>query len=439
MRAARNGTEVMVAASLFGTPNGHEHLGGPSAMDDVPSNDGKSDEHGIVSIAAHGDIILQVEHETKQASHVVRFRVSSPALKQHSRYFERLLQAGRFGEATRVEEQHKELRQRYQNMTEVPDVELPVIVVQDLGRISTVKSIAGLVTDFLYILHGKDMQTFPPVANLANLAVVTDRFDALEVVKSYVDRKKIIRALDGKTTPKVDNALSEEKVRQRLLVAIMLDYSPWMEKYSARLVIKGWTGREVDVSEALWWDLPQRVEDEIAFRRDCLLETVQSLQSYFLQLYTSRDRQCRLGYDSSPQCDSFQLGEMVRFFIKMGMLHMRGAVFDASDEPAIPYAGDINTLVDTLRQVPEYQIDRNHTHCGIRTRLMPLLDLVQECFHYIGICSQCWTEDRVGYAWIDAKRPLLWKRGDFRLRAQAHSNRHADVRAMFTATERSWA
>ncbi|KAK5128971.1 hypothetical protein LTR85_000304 [Meristemomyces frigidus] len=427
----------MVVATADHNPNGSTSSGRSSAADGVSGPTSSADEDAIISVAAHGDIVLRIQHETTTSKHVAQFRVSAPALRQHSKYFERLLQAGRFGEGSQVDEQHKRLRDRYQSTTEAPSSELPVVSVQDVGRISAVKSIAALCTDFFYILHSKDTQTFPPVANLANLAIVADRFDAVEAVKGYVKRKKMIRAIDGKTTPKADNSLFEEKVRQRLLVAIMLDYPPWVEKYTARLIVKGWVGKEPDLSAALWWDLPHRVEEELAYRRECALETVQSLQTYFFGLYTLRERQCKLGYDSSPQCDSFQLGEQVRFFTKIGMLQLQGAIFDTSEPPA-PYEGDLHVLLDTLRQVPEYQIDRNHSHCGIRTRLIPLLDILQECLYYIGMCPDCWQEDRTQYAWINAKRPLVWKKQSFRARAQGHGNRHADLRVMFMATERDW-
>lgn len=408
---------------------------GPASRSAPTSREGM--EEAVIPIAAHGDIVLRIEHEAATLKHIAQFRVSIPALRQHSKYFERLLQAGRFGEGSHVDEQHKRLRERYQSITEAPSSELPVVCVQDVGRISTVKSIAALCTDFLYVLHGKDTVTFPPVGNIANLAIVADRFDCLEVMKSYMKKKKMIRVIDGKTTSKAENALSEEKVRQRLLVAIMLDYPSWIEKYTTRMIVKGWVGKEPDLSAALWWDLPHRVEEELAYRRECALETVQSLQSFFLGLYTSRERQCKLGYDSSPQCDSFQLGEMVRFFTKVGMLQLQGAVFDTSEPPA-PYEGDLHVLLDTLRQVPEYQIDRNHAHCGIRTRLIPLLDLLQESLYYTGICQDCWQEDRSHYAWTEAKRPLLWKKLDSRVRTPGHGNRHSDLRAMFTATEKDW-
>lgn len=427
---------MVMTASLNGL-NGSTGSGRSSAADGQSSNGDHAEHNEAITIAAHGDLVLHIEHEARTVKHAASFRVSTPALRQHSKYFERLLQAGRFGEGSHVEEQHKSLRQRYQNITEAPFSELPVVSVQDLGRISTVKSITALCSDFLYILHGKDTQTFPPIANLAILAVVADRFDALEVVKSYVERKKMLRAIDGKTTPKADIALSEEKVRQRLHVAVMLDYPPWFEKYSSRLIIKGWVGEEPDISAALWWDLPSRIEEELAYRRDCILETIGSLQSYFLGLYTSRERQCKLWYDSSAQCDSFQLGEMVRFFTRMGTLHLQGAILDAADPP-VPYEGDLYGLLDKLRQVPEYQIDRNHTHCGIRTRLVPLLDTLQECLQFVGICPDCWAEDRTQCAWMEAKRPLLWKRQNLRMIGQGHGNKHADLRALFTATERDW-
>lgn len=393
-------------------------------------------ETSIMEIAAHGDLVLRIQHGKSKDAH--SFRVSSPILKTNSRYFERLLQPGRFGEAVNIETKHKSLRERYGNTAEAPSNELPVLDIADAGRISsTVKSVDALMADFLYILHGKDTQTFPPVVNLGNLAIVADRFDALSVVKTYVRRKKLIRAIDGKTTPKADNALSEEKVRQRLLAATFLDYPTWVAKYSARMVIKGWVGREAETSDALWWDLPSRFEEELAFRRECVLETIQSIQSYFLGLYTSRDRQCKLGYGSSAQCDSFQLGEMMRFFSRIGTLQFQGTLYDSSESTA-PYDGDLFVLLDTLKQVPEYQIDKFHTHCGIRTRVLPLLDSLQECLQFIGICPDCWQADRTRYAWIDSKRPLNWKRQNFRLRGQSCENMHAGVRELFTATERDW-
>ena len=347
------------------------------------------DEPAIIQVAAHGDLVLRISHETGTNQAVHHFRVGSSILKHKSKYFESLLGLG-FREATVIEQKHKVLLERYPGFLDVPASELPLLSIEDIGRTGTVKAIDALLTDFFAILHAKDTSVSPPVANLANLAIVADRFDCLEAVKSYVQRKKVIRALDGKTTPKTDAALSEEKVRQRLLVAILLDYPPWTEKYSARLITKGWVGKDenADLTFALWWDLPLRIEEELAFRRACILETIQSLQTHFLTLYTARERQCKLFYDSSGQCDSFQLGEMVKFFMRVGTLQLQGSLTPDKKTSNNAYEGDLYALLDKLRRVPEYQIDRFHTHCGIRTRLVPLLDLVQECLGLVGICAE---------------------------------------------------
>ncbi|KAK5727798.1 hypothetical protein LTR17_012456 [Elasticomyces elasticus] len=387
--------------------------GRSSAVDSALGAMSIDDESMVVPIATHGDLVLQIEHEIAGSCAHARFRVSASALKQSSRYFERLLQSGRFGEGVRVEALHKTLKEQYRSMDKVPVGELPVIKVQD------------------------DIQTNPLVANLANLSVVADRFDALQFVGAHVTRKKFLRTIDGKTTAKAEVALPEEKVRQRLLVAVMLDHRPWVERYSARLIIKGWVGREADLSTPLWWDLPSRIEEELAYRRDCVLETIQSIQSYFLGLYTSRERRCKLGYDSSAQCDSYQLGEMIRFFVRNGTLKLQGGVI-GNDESSEQFTGDATVLLESLRQVPEYQIDRHHSHCGIRTQILPLLDLLGECLLRVGICGDCWMHSREQYAWMDAKRPLLWKRQAFSPRAQGHANHHADLRALFTATDRDW-
>ena len=393
---------------------------------------------GIFSLDPDGDLVLKIEHG-KQSSTIdaYSFRLSSTVLTANSKYFERLLQSGRFEEAKKVENVHEVLRTQYGMPAKAPAEELPILEIQDLGRISNVKAIDALLTDFFLILYGKELLNLPPVSNLANLAIVADRFDALGAVRSYVARKRMVRAIDGKTTPKADAALTEERTRQRILVAKLLDYPTWMVKYSARLILRGWVGNEADVESPLWRDLPSRLEEELAFRRECILETVQSLQTHFLGLYTSRERQCKLGYDSSAQCDSFQLGEMVRFFVRVGMLSLKGVLVDSA-EPTPSFEGDIFSLLDSLRQVPEYQIDRFHTHCGIRTRLVPLLDLLQERLQSVGICAECWHSDRVSYAWTEAKKPMLWKRSSFSLRGQGCANRHAGVRELFMASERDW-
>jgi hypothetical protein len=324
------------------------------------------DPDAVVDIADKGDLILDIKHDILGVRLGKKFRVNSPILQETSKYFASLLD-GRFGESEKIAQAHQELKTKYGNIAEAPSVELPAIAIEDVGRISTVKSIEALVTDFLLILHGRDTLSSapPPVTNLANLAIVADRFDATDAVREYLRRKKITRAIDARITTKTDSTLSEEKVRQRLLVGLLLEHPPWVDKYSARYIVKGLGGSDVDENAAMWWNLPRRMERELVVRREYVLALMQSIVGHFVSLYSSRERQCRLGYDSSAACDSFQLGEMIRFFSRIGLLQIKSTIFDVSEAPE-PYEGDMFTLIDSMRQVPEYQLPF-HSHCGVRT------------------------------------------------------------------------
>lgn len=388
----------------------------------------------FAEVAPGGDVVLDVLHSNANGELRQKFRVDSTALKSQSKYFSNLLDS-RFTESSRIEKEHGALKIRYKNFDEVPSEELPAIKISDLGRISAIKSM-NLFNDFLAVLHARDIAAVPPIVNLANLAIVADRFDALEAFRIYVERKKMLRAIDGKTIPKTEQSLPQDKVRRRILVATLLEYPPWLERYSARMIIKGWKAEELNENAAMWWSLPQGIEEELLLRREYLLDTVQSLLGHHLSLYTSRERQCRLGYDSSAACDSFQLGEAVRFFMRINVLQIRGTVFDIVEAPEA-YAGDIFALVESMRQIPEYQVDRNHTHCGLRTKILPILDLIMDALHHIGICSECWSQSRPEHTW-NGKRPLLWKRTAYRTRGVSHRELHSQVKTLFCAMEKDW-
>ncbi|OQN96007.1 hypothetical protein B0A48_17998 [Cryoendolithus antarcticus] len=395
----------------------------------------------ITVISAGGDLVLHIRHSTVDSTaHAHAFRVSTTVLRRQSKYFDRLLDPVKFGEGQRVATAHEQLHTQYQDLTKTIVDELPVVYVEDLGRIPTVKSIEPVCLDFLNILHGKEVQSTLPAANLATLAIVADRFDALEAVQIYARRKKLMAGIDSRTLPKMELALGEGRVRQRLLVALMLDHCPWIERYSLRMMAQGWTGREAAVADPLWWDLPGRVEEELSLRRSYVLETIQSVQEHFLSVYSTRKRVCRLGYDSSPECDSFQLGEIVRFFLRAGTLKMQGAITNTEDSEIVPYAGDLALLFDKLKQVPEYQVNAHHSHCGIRTQYVPFLQLVEAALPHAALCGICWVEDRHNHSWLDSKRPLRWSQGtsELDLRSTDHRRRHVGLRDFFMATQRDW-
>ncbi|KAH0150211.1 hypothetical protein KCU67_g10755, partial [Aureobasidium melanogenum] len=145
-------------------------------------------------------------------------------------------------------------------------------------------------------------------------------------------------------------------------------------------------------------------------------------------------------------CDMFQLGQTIKFFKRINTLSLEGTIFATTETPE-PYEGDILDLVDSFKQAPEYQVDKNHHHCGIRTRIMPLLDLLVLALGEVGVCWWCWQDCRHDYAWSKVKRPLIWKkdsagasmRQHYKNRqAQSHLFKHLDTRDLFMANERLW-
>lgn len=421
------------------------------------------DEDDLLVIASSGNLILDVSQE--EGSQQYSYRVNSKLLQDNSRYFENLL-SDRFSEGQKLAASLNDLKLAgHASLADAPVNSLPRISIVYAGRIALSKasSIRNLVADFLRAVHGLDLTVpNPPVANIANLAVVADRFDAVECVSRYVQKKKFLQLSEAKSKGRASPALTEERVRQKLLIGLLLDHPPWVTRYSKHLIMRDsvqWRpGVEEDHTKALWWDIPNGVEDEMIQRREYVLETINSLQAHFLRLYTSGDRQCKLGYDTSLQCDSFQLGEMIRFFTKIDTLRMQGKIYD-NTEPTY-YQGDIEKLLSTLRQTTSYQVDSNHAHCGLRVRIMPLLDLLQDHLSLvtgnsdIGICGECWNDHRSDYAWSLAKRPVLWTvpRHITVTRAPAigasgkrHQNtsgaclgRHLAVRDLFMAVDRNW-
>lgn len=175
----------------------------------------------------------------------------------------------------------------------------------------------------------------------------------------------------------------------------------------------------------------------------CILSTISSLQSHFLALYTSNKRQCNHFYDSSIACDSFQLGEMIKFLTRKGLLILVSPLSSDEEYPG-DYNGDVENLLTVLRQCPSYQIDQNHIRCGLRTRIIPALDYIQAMLSSnIGINSRSWRVDRKGSSWATMKdgEPFRFTRtisGDPRLRMEGFLLAEKYAKALFTASQWDW-
>lgn len=183
------------------------------------------------------------------------------------------------------------------------------------------------------------------------------------------------------------------------------------------------------------------------------MNTIASMIGHFLKLYTSRTRQCRLGYDSSAACDSYQLGEMIRFLTTRGLLYLVDFSPSGIDRVPDPATRDVSEILATLKQCTSYQIDKNHTNCGLRTRLLPIVEYIEACLgqYCVGLVHQSWAKDRESASWV-AEAEAAERQGHkkpFRLtRAAAGNARSAffsdslgwanKARAMFTATSWDW-
>lgn len=224
-------------------------------------------ETEITTISHFGDLVLDISKEgTKE--HVLA-KVDGSRLNQVSKYFRSLLDPNGYLEGKSIVAQRERLKEAYANSGDIPVEDLPRVKITDIGQTSTLKSIRPLVIDFLRILHGYDVQRAvknPPPVNIANLAVLADRFDAKDSVSSWALSK-------ANVLPKIHASLpvyDEEIYRQRLLACLFLGNEVRLVTYSSHLALQGsvmWRDKPPTTNHALWWDLPRGIEG--ASRTSC--------------------------------------------------------------------------------------------------------------------------------------------------------------------------
>ncbi|GJD01888.1 hydroxyproline-rich glycoprotein-like protein [Colletotrichum higginsianum] len=465
--------------------------------DSAPVRDDTSDKSSgkspsTVVICDDGDIVLDVTFETSREiiaaarktwhaaskkigapripqpnlnpSIKVAYRVKLSVLKRHSRYFENLLGNKQFSEASNVEETLARLAAEKLKLAEVDARDLPWITIVDDDEATRSVGREKVFEDLMRIMHGKQIQsTTVNMLHVTTLAILADRFDCRSVVSRYISielkfkwpmtKAKLARASTQKKSVDVENLL-----RQKILVAWLLEQPPRLHTYTRELILRGsvrWSSLSVDEFSRteLWWHLPDGLERELQYRRECVLNTIASVHRHFLSLYSSRDRQCKLGYDSSSACDSFQLGQMIKFFAGKELI---GIVdFGPSSYDNIPDSSviDIEEILSMLKQAPGYQIDKHHTNCGIRTRLEPIVEYIRSMLSstVLSISQVDWKNGRVSASWssddkegADSNREekkFEFTRGlasDQRLRYEGNLYADKMARRLFTADKWDW-
>ncbi|KAI1136755.1 hypothetical protein F5Y05DRAFT_103324 [Hypoxylon sp. FL0543] len=458
----------------------------PESESQDPNLKGKLPE--VVNIVEDGDLILDVIFENSKATLKsarvaqsklasresqptpkrrarVAFRVSLTALKGQSKYFEKLLTDSRFKEAKDISSAFAALKLRNVK-PEVADVtELPWIEIRDDDQATHYAHREGALADLLRILHGKEVATKQiTMSFVTTLAVLADRFDCTASVSKYlatglkfkwpVTSRKPIR-----DEVSVMSRNNEDILRQKILVSWLLNQPARLQAATKEIIMNGscrWSpfAEEDGTSDATWWYLQDGLEQELQYRRYCILNTIASVQRHFLKLYTSRVRQCKLGYDSSAACDSYQLGEMFKFLTNKNLLFLVDFSPGSLDSIADTSLLQIDTILATLRQCPSYQIDKNHTNCGLRTRILPILDFIQGLLsaNSIPINRSSWRSNRQAVAWLppDADgesktpedvKPFRFTRslaGDQRLRFEHAMGADKFAKDVFTASSWDW-
>jgi hypothetical protein len=142
-----------------------------------------------------------------------------------------------------------------------------------------------------------------------------------------------------------------------------------------------------------------------------------------------------MGYSNSMNCDVFQLGQTVKFYNKLGLLHLESTM--AGMDGRDPFDGDIQKALDILRQCPSYQIDKFHAHCGLRDRLLRLLDVMQATLLDVSVCGDCWNLDKHKIIWKDVKRPTIATLSTPRKGSGYHSG-HVHTRDFYIANDKNW-
>ncbi|CCU81750.1 hypothetical protein BGHDH14_bgh04275 [Blumeria hordei DH14] len=358
----------------------------------------------LVEIKTDGDLILDVSFRTGQdcsksiprdalrllradksafPSPRILYRVKSSILAKNSEYF-RLLLGPQFSEGIALAKRTEQLAEARVQPAQVEASKIPRISIVDEDFTTKTVGRENIFADLLRIVHGLEPATKPFTTQCWTvLALMADNYDLVPSISSRC--QKLVVRHKYVVTP--DRA-GEEILRQKILILYHLEKGPHFsaatrEKIKAATYSEATGARSHLKAQGAWWDIPYGIESEISYRRICVLRTIASIQTQFLQLYSSRDIQCRLGYDSSPSCDSFQLGEMVKFLSRKNLIFLVSFLPELHEDSNLKwleaYTGEIDFLIEELRQCPSYQLDRNHTHCGLRTRLLPALDYIKTC------------------------------------------------------------
>lgn len=151
------------------------------------------------------------------------------------------------------------------------------------------------------------------------------------------------------------------------------------------------------------------------------------------------------------QCDSFVLGEFVKFLARVGYLKFTSML--SAPEAVYECNKHMSTILAKLRECPSYQIDQFHSHCGPKKHLLAGLGYIESLLKGsgAGVCYECLedTGANVEPLWMETKPPLMANlpfdaTHELRLQRDVHRVHHArqdsssHASEVFLAREKIW-
>ncbi len=214
-----------------------------------------------IDVDPRGDLLLRIkDHGTGTDC---AYRVSTTVLRRASPYFRVLLDPSKFSEGIAVDKRLRAIRGLQEEIEAIPSLELPMIFIPDIGHVPKTVSTESAVLLFLHVLHNEDTSwPTPKPSFLALLAIIADRFAATTPIANYVIQRKWKTKIVAQKGP---NSAAEVRLRQQLLIGLILRFPDWVRQCSASLIVQGserWSTlcEEVKEGEALWWNLPNGLE-----------------------------------------------------------------------------------------------------------------------------------------------------------------------------------
>ncbi|KAJ5649084.1 uncharacterized protein N7484_002807 [Penicillium longicatenatum] len=480
------------------------------------SEDLESSAISPIIISPKGDLILEyVDPSSRKGS--AFWQVSLDMLVRKCSYFRALLDLNKFSEGANLAQQLKAI--------EASTRSKPVLILRDSpGQV--ILPVIGITANSTTSLYGADVLglflkiiclesmdesvrnifinalKLEPPSVVAGLVQVADSFNAPDVLESvlrsvgYQYGKKGRSSLCSFSTALLK--INEDRLRQIALISKVLkdyDVTRVMTHTLILLGSKYWhNGPHLPKHDFLLWQyLPDQIEEELYYRRRCIMATIADLQSHFLRAYGvledvhpqpsvpaqrsmamafatphKRHFQCRAGLSNGSECDIFQVGQLIRFFVMRSKTVFLGSNLIDPEFTIDPGSqgedgqknksdlfdlSDIITILTTLKEFPDYQVDANHGSCGIKRRIIPIIPCIENFLlnpkSLIGLDYGRWFDENTRRAteWkttpkaycVDIRQSILYAvhesgKGPHRILPPASR----DARLLFTAHKRNW-